>query len=181
MDWCINRKIAANAEKSSIPRIKCFNANGSIEVNGNAAIWNEEMKNLGVTIAQCYFRQTLLEDRRKGQRSQDVVIHPLNVKNSKLDLRNKMKLIKAVILPILKYASVSWGTPARLVYNAYRDRKNVPQVRYRRLILRQEWCHIPAPGMMLDSADDEKEGKESLHYVEESSKAALETTPKLLS
>lgn len=114
-EWCVKWKIKINAEKSQAVLFKKrrHTPDQEIELNGHDIPWSRTAKYLGVEMDQgLTFTKhvTMVVNKTKYARAK---LNCLIGRKSNLLLKTKLRIINAVILPILLYASTAWGYTCR--------------------------------------------------------------------
>lgn len=114
-EWCNRWKVEINADKSKailFRRVRKQTPTGHVTMNGEAIQWHDTAKYLGVVMDRSLtWKQNTDEVVKKAKRTR-ALLYPMVGRQSQLNLRNKLTLIRTVIQPQLTYASVAWGYQA---------------------------------------------------------------------
>ncbi|KAJ8911291.1 hypothetical protein NQ315_015294 [Exocentrus adspersus] len=111
-EWCNRWKVAINADKSTgiiFTRRPTQRRAQEVTINGEAIQWSNNVKYLGVHLDRTMtWGHHVAETIRKAKIAR-ARLYPLLCGESRLNLRNKLLLIKSIIQPQLTYASTAWG------------------------------------------------------------------------
>nr|CAH7720704.1 unnamed protein product [Callosobruchus chinensis]CAH7734959.1 unnamed protein product [Callosobruchus chinensis]CAH7739415.1 unnamed protein product [Callosobruchus chinensis] len=75
--------------------------------------WKDHCKYLGVIVDKTLSWKPHIEAQVQKSKMARSKLRPLLGRRSKLSIRNKMMLIRMVLLPIMTYASAAWGYAAK--------------------------------------------------------------------
>ncbi|KAJ8913997.1 hypothetical protein NQ315_012020 [Exocentrus adspersus] len=111
-EWCNRWKVAINADKSTgiiFTRRPTQRRAQEVTINGEAIQLSNNVKYLGVHLDRTMtWGHHVAETIRKAKIAR-ARLYPLLCGESRLNLRNKLLLIKSIIQPQLTYASTAWG------------------------------------------------------------------------
>ncbi|KAJ8911161.1 hypothetical protein NQ315_013015, partial [Exocentrus adspersus] len=115
-EWCNRWKVAINADKSTgiiFTRRPTQKRAHEVTINGEAIQWSNNVKYLGVHLDRTMtWGHHVAETIRKAKIAR-ARLYPLLCGESRLNLRNKLLLIKSIIQPQLTYASTAWGNACK--------------------------------------------------------------------
>uniref|UniRef100_V5GNF3 Putative RNA-directed DNA polymerase from transposon X-element n=1 Tax=Anoplophora glabripennis TaxID=217634 RepID=V5GNF3_ANOGL len=115
-DWCNRWKVAINPEKSTgimFSRRYQTRPQGHVKFNGEDIQWATTVKYLGVTLDRTLTWKPHVEAVTRKAKMVRAKLYPLLCRDSRLCLRNKLTLIRAVLQPQLTYAGTAWGHAAK--------------------------------------------------------------------
>lgn len=127
-EWCNKWKVAINAEKSKailFKRVRKQVPTGHIIMYGEDIQWYDSVKYLGVIMDRSLTWRQNTEDIVKKAKTRRALLYPMLGRQSQLNLRNKLTLIRTLIRPLLTYASVAWGYQAKTYLKKIQAVENV--------------------------------------------------------
>lgn len=114
-DWFTNSRISVNPEKSSALLISTSTKPSKCQPTGHVRMfdqdipWKDQVKYLGVILdKRLSFIKHVDYALSKGKMAA-ARLYPLTCRKSKLSIRNKLKLYKSIIRPMMTYASPAWS------------------------------------------------------------------------
>jgi len=120
-DWCLKWKMTISAEKSKVFLIRGRKIKVAPErdltINEDNIPWDTEVKYLGVTIDH-----RLTQQKAKAARAK---LTPLIGGYSRLRIRQKLTLIKTIVVPILTYAWIIWGYTCKTNRKKIQSQENI--------------------------------------------------------
>lgn len=115
-EWCNRWKVEINAEKSKailFRRKRTQTPGDPVNMYNEDINWTDSIKYLGVTMDKTLTWKAHTDEAVRKAKVTRTKLNPMVGRQSRLNLRNKLTLIRSIIQPQLTYASVAWGYLAR--------------------------------------------------------------------
>lgn len=111
-NWLKKWKIKINEQKTVAIRFckkKKREKPPQIKLNNTSIEWQKEVKYLGITLDENLTFKNHIKETKKKTKQLKGQLYPLIGRNSKMSIENKLKIVKAVVIPTITYGGEIWS------------------------------------------------------------------------